>query len=457
MTAATRLFLLLRKRRSSDQDPQRLTSVLAITAFGTTTALLLIVLGGVRAFLGRASRSGTIAGWMNQAGTNDFSNDSQYPLLAMIAALLLLIPLGTLGGSAARLAVARRDARLAALRLAGATTGQVTTLTILDATTQAAVGAVLGIAGYGALLPLVAQLRFQGRTFHIAELWVGVPTLLVACLAVIVIALLSALVSLRRVAITPLGVAARTTPPGLKWARILAMVGAFVATIVVTQVRFGSTGVAIGFTVAVLAIGFATINVVGPFVIWLIGRITASVAHTVPTLLAGRRIADSPKTAWRSVGGVALATFIAGLTSIFALFDADPTTNPADALLMTDLKTGGFLTLAIAGLLAAVSTGVMQSGRVIDQRNEYRALLLAGTDTKTLNAAQLRETVIPLLVAVGVATGAVLLFMGPIIGMSSFTNIAVAAQFLACVAGATAVVAAGAAASRLTVRSVTQL
>lgn len=449
MMAALRLSLLLRRRRSGDKDPQNLTSMLAIIAFGSATAFLLVILGGLQAFLARAEAA---------KGIEDFGVTQLYPLLAIIAALLLLVPLVTLGGAAARLAVARRDARLAALRLAGATSGQVTVLTVLDALRQAVAGALAGVAGYVALLPLVAQLRFQGRTFDVAELWVGAPIIAYACAGVVVIALVSALVSLRRVAITPLGVAARVSPPGLRWIRVLAMFGAFIATTVVSSLQFGSAAVAIAMTVGVLILGFATINVVGPFVIWMIGRITAARARKVTTLLAGRRIADAPKTAWRSVGGVALATFIAGVTSISAMLN--DASNPMDAIFVADLKTGGFLTLAIAGLLAAVSTGVMQAGRVIDQRDEYRALVLAGTDSTTLNKALLHETLIPLLVAVGVATAAVLMFMGPLIGMGNLANADVVLQFLACVAGATALVAAGAASSRLllrTLRTVTEI
>ena len=154
------------------------------------------------------------------------------------------------------------------------------------------------------------------------------------------------------------------------------------------------------------------------------------------------------------MGGVALATFIAGLTSIFALFDAGSAADAAEAQYLTDMKTGGFLTLAIAGVLAAVSTGVMQAGRVIDQRNEYRTLVLAGTDLATLDKARMRETIIPLAVSVGVATVGALMFMVPVIGVTSFANVSVVAQFLVCVAAASALVLAGAGASRFVVRSV---
>ena len=450
MKATLDLWWLLRRRSADARDPQGLTNVLAIIAFAATTAILLVVVGGVGAFVARA---GGIEGMSAGPEAGASSYDSQYPIFAAIASLLLLIPLVTLGGAAARLAVARRDARLASLRLAGATTGQVATLTVLDAAAQALVGALAGLVGYAALLPLVAQLRFQGRTFGLAELWVGVPALLLAVVGVVLVALVSAAVSLRRVAITPLGVAARVTPPGMKAVRLLSIAVAFVAMLVVTNVSFGGAGVTIAILTLVLVAGFATLNVVGPFVIWVVGRLTARGARNVPTLLAGRRIVDSPKTAWRSVGGVALATFIAGITSVLALFDPSMGADPEEVQFVGDLVTGGFLTLAIAGVLAAVSTGVMQAGRVIDQRGEYRALTLAGTDLKTLDKARFRETVIPLAASVGLATVASLLFMVPVLGLNTFANVDVVLQFLACVAGASALVLAGAAASRFVVRS----
>ncbi|OLT50890.1 hypothetical protein [Cellulosimicrobium sp. CUA-896] len=445
------LWWLLRRRSADDRDPQRLTNVLAVIAFATVTAVLLVVVGGFRAFLDRA---GGVQGLREGADASVTSFDTQYPLLAGIASLLLLVPLVTLGGAAARLAVARRDARLAALRLAGATTGQVTTLTMLDATAQAVTGALGGLLGYAALLPLVARLRFQGRTFEIAELWVGVPALLVAVVLVVAVALTSALLSLRRVAITPLGVAARVTPPGLRAVRLVATGVAFVAMLVVTTVSFGSVAIAITLVVGVLLVGFATLNLVGPFVIGVVGRITAARARHVATLLAGRRIVDDPRTAWRSVGGVALATFIAGVASIVALFDPQAVSDPAEAQLLGDLKTGGFLTLAIAGLLAGVSTGVMQAGRVVDQRGEYRSLVLAGTDVRTLDRARFRETLVPLAVSVGAATGTALLLMAPVIGLHAFADVGVVVQFLLCVAAASGLVLAGAGASRFVVRSV---
>lgn len=443
------LWWMLRRRSSDTKDPQALTTVLAVIAFAVTAAILLVVIGGFMAFWERSGLS-------LEAGGVVISEDpdTQYPLLAAIAILLILVPLVTLGGAAARLAVARRDARLAALRLAGATTGQVTVLALLDAVFQAAVGALIGIVGYAALLPLVSRLRFQGRLFEIAELWVGVPVLIGAVLGVVLVAAVSALASLRRVAVTPLGVAARQTPPGLRWVRVLVPVAAIVAMWMVNATTFSSEGAALIFILTILILGFAALNVVGPFMLWIVGKIAVARATEVSTLLAGRRIVDSPRTAWRSVGGIALATFIAGLTSAFALLDSSMARSAAEAQYMRDLQTGGYLTLAIAGVLAAVSTGVMQAGRVIDQRMEYRALVLAGTEVRTLDRARFRETLIPLTASVGIATCTALLLLGPLLGMGTFTKMSVVVQFLGCVAGAYALVLLGAGAARRVSRTV---
>ncbi|GMA30018.1 hypothetical protein [Litorihabitans aurantiacus] len=279
-----RLWLLLRRRTASGpRDPARLTSALAVVAFGVTTAVALVVVGGLTAFVQR-----------QLTGTGG-DESGAYVVLAAFATLLLLVPLSTLGGAAARLAVARRDARLATLRLVGASTGRVATLTVLDAAVQALTGALAGVAGYLALLPLVARLRFQGRAFEVGELWVGVPGLAAAIVAVVLVALASATSSLGRVAISPLGVAARTTPPGMRAARLIALVLAAVGAASVSSALAGApAAVGIAVTMLLVAGGMATLNLVGPFVLGLVGRVTAARARSAATLLAGRRIADDP-------------------------------------------------------------------------------------------------------------------------------------------------------------------
>ena len=112
------------------------TSALAIVAFAAATAIFLTVLGGVHGFIWRASADHTLkclidrstcapGTWAVWAGRLKDQHDwaqyaSTYVMLAAFACILLIVPFVALAGSAARLAASRRDARLAALRLAGA-------------------------------------------------------------------------------------------------------------------------------------------------------------------------------------------------------------------------------------------------------------------------------------------------------------------------------------------------
>jgi hypothetical protein len=437
-----RLWWLLRRRSQVDKnDPSRLTGVLAVIAFAVTTALGLVVCGGFLAFWQRAQDGAAVGSY----------DASSYVFLAGFATLLLLVPLSTLGAAAARLCVARRDARLAALRLAGATTSQVSLLTVLDAAVQSVIGAAIGILGYVALLPAVAQLRFQDRTFAIPELWVGAPAMAAAFGGVVVIAVVSAVSGLRRVAISPLGVTARVTPPALRVVRVLSVVVAFVVLLVVNAALSQLGTVGLLFLMAIIAGGMATLNIVGPFVLGIVGRIAAGTSKSVATLLAGRRIADDPRTAWRSVGGVALATFIAGITALAGMVPASAV-DPGQRTFVTDICTGGILALAIAGVLAAVSTGVLQAGRVIDQRQAYRTLVLAGTDRATLDRARMRETLIPLAASIGTSVVFMLLFSVPIIGAGAFGQPLVLVRFLAGVLGAGLLVLLGAASTGIVAR-----
>ncbi|WP_222192195.1 hypothetical protein [Modestobacter italicus] len=433
MRAALRLWWALARR----QGPDRLTTGLAVLAFAAVTWALLTTLGGLRAFIDRAAVDG--------AGAETSGTGEVYVVLAVVAAALILVPLITLGGAAARLAVARRNARMAALRLAGATTGQVATMAVADALAQAVAGALAGAALYGVTLPLVALLHFQGRAFAVHELWVG-GWAVSALPAVPLVALVSALAALRRVAITPLGVARRTGVPPLSWTRLLplfALVGVFL--LAANGMLHVGAVVLLAILVGTLAGAMWVFNLVGPWLVSVLGRAVARRARTVPTLLAGRRIADDPKAAWRSVGGVALVAFVAGVLSVSPGLAA--TGAEEDRHLGIDIATGTAVTLVIAALLAAVSTGVTQAGRVLDHAAEYRALHLAGTEVRTLHAARMRETWIPLLVCVGGATVTALALISPFVEALADAPVGVV-LFLGSVVAGCALVLAGTAASR---------
>ena len=402
------LALAPRFQRAGGRDA-RVTTTLAITAFTVTTGLTLSVVGGLLGFIGRAAQP---------LAPGELDDRSLYVSLAWVAVVLLVVPLVTLAGAAARLGVARRDARLSTLRLLGATPREVVALTVAETAWQGLVGAVLGIALYVALLPVCALLPFQGTTFSVAELWVGWLGLAIAVLVVPLVGAVSGAVSLRRVNVSPLGVARRETPKGMTWLRLVVAVVGVGTFMVVSRPPVCSAPRVIGVLLGALAVGFATLNVVGPWVLGLIGKVQLRRATTPARLLAARRLLDDPKAAWRVVGGLGLG----GLRGRCARRPAgDPRSTPTptrrDAILMDDLVTAAWSRSWSRSSLAAVSAGIAQAAGVLDRRREIALQNLAGTPIELHDSVRRRTVLVPLLfVAVGSAVTALVMFF-PLYGL----------------------------------------
>lgn len=92
-------------------------------------------------------------------------------------------------------------------------------------------------------------------------------------------------------------------------------------------------------------------------------------------------------------------------------------------LYMRDIAMGGFPDLAFAAVLAAVSSGVMQTGNVYDQADEYRMLALEGTDEATLDKARMMEVITPLNTVMAVSLGVLIVAVsdsGNVVAQSGF-------------------------------------
>lgn len=306
--------------RSGTRGTSGRTSALAIVAFASATAVFLTVLGGLHGFIWRASADhtfgcmidsnrcapGTYETWSKAlahadklvatVGDGHWTADQAtavmntysdgYVMLAAFASLLLIVPFVALAGSAARLAASRRDARLAALRLAGATTAQVTKLTALDAGGQALLGALVGMAGYFALIPAIMLLDFQNQHFTFEQLWVGLPALAAVTVGVTLLALVSALAALRRVAFTPLGVTQRTGQPmPSAWRALIFLAVLAVGYLLLNSISaFAHLGQMVVYAIifGVFFLGFAMVNVVGTWVVAMRARSRAKHPRTRP-------------------------------------------------------------------------------------------------------------------------------------------------------------------------------
>lgn len=168
------------------------TAALSIISQGAATYFLLTVAGGLHAFAQRYELSQSWAKLHpNQAPTLEtmyYSYAPTYLILAVIATVMMVIPLLSLAGAAARLGLSRRERDLARLRLLGATGGQVRGGTLLVQCAYAMIGALMGAVGYVATLPAWGSLRFTGHSLGVDNMWLGLPLLLLALAVVVTLA-----------------------------------------------------------------------------------------------------------------------------------------------------------------------------------------------------------------------------------------------------------------------------
>lgn len=399
MSTTLALARLFARRRDGD----RLAAALPLVSFALVTALLLIVLGGSQALF-----------------TLDSPDAGMYVALTVLALALLVVPLVTLGSAAAKLSARRRDDRLSSLRLLGATTATVSTLTILEAAATAFAGAVLGTFLYAAAAPLVGLVRFAGEPlgsqmwlpwFWVPAVWVGVA----------LVAAGSAAVGLRAVALTPLGVRTRQRPGKAGARRAVIAVGLILLAAVATA-SMRAIGELWGFVAILIALGGAfaagllALDAVGPWYVKVRARRLHRRAATVPQLLAARAVLDDPKAAWRQVAGVSVTTFVGVVAGAGLALANTPAASEQQDWLMTDIRTGVFITLIISFVMVACTVAINQAAATLDRARVHVSLDRLGVP-RTLLAESSRRSVMSVLwtVVVGsAAVSAVLVF--PLVG-----------------------------------------
>lgn len=408
-------------------------AVLPVVAFGLVTTLLLTVLAGALSFLQ----------WQDELAF-------LYQLLALLALVLLVLPLLTLGGSAARLSARRRDDHLSTLRLLGATPATVAAITVIESTALALAGAVAGVVGFLVLAPAVQLIPFRGAAIG-GRFWLDPGIVAAVVAAVVLLAAVSAAVGLRKVVISPLGVRTRQSPAKMHWLRGVIGGAIILAGFAAINTGYADMAMAVAFIVGAFGAGLAVLNLLGPWVIAVLGRRQVRTAGTAAKLLAARTILESPKAAWRQVSGVAMTSFVAvfGGTGV-ALADsasAGPVTGP-EQFLAGDIRTGILITIVISFIMVACSAGVNQASAVLDRADLYGSLDKLGMPRRTMDAARIRAVMLPLLlVSAGSAlTAGILVF--PLAGLALVLAPVSVLTIAACLAAGIGLVWAGLQATR---------
>ena len=225
-----------------------------------------------------------------------------------IGAIGLMFPVLVFVITSTRLAAARREERLAALRLVGATPGQVNIIAAVEAVLAAISGTVIGFVLFYIFRPLVATIPFTGQPFFTADVGLGWLAVTGAAIGVPVVAIIASIITLRRVQISPLGVTRKAPAKRPRAVRLLVPavgIGLLLVPGRLHNSMLRTYGVFVVF--AFIALG---IVIVGPWLTYLGGRVLAATARRDSTLIAARRLGNDPRRGFRAISGLVLAVFM---------------------------------------------------------------------------------------------------------------------------------------------------
>jgi hypothetical protein len=359
--ASPALAALLRStpaNQLADRYPGRLAGTIGDAALPSPDSLVIVV-GRTPAQLAHTpnsvqvtSISTTVVGWppplteanpkgLTYAPLDQGGGKSAIDLILSVVALAILTPVLIFIATATRLSAARREERFAAMRLVGATRRQVSLL----AATESTVAGILGVAaGFGIFLLLripVAGIPFIGQPFFPAELSLSLPDILAVAIGVPVFAAVAARLALRRVHISPLGVARRATPkPPRAWRAVPLLAGLAELGFWTIHGHPASTGGQIQAFASSFLLIIVGLFVAGPWLTMAAAKVMARWTSRPSTLLAACRLADDPRAAFRAVSGLVLALFITTVAVVaIATQDAKDLTrfgSVAEASVLTD-------------------------------------------------------------------------------------------------------------------------
>ncbi|MGO9343315.1 MAG: FtsX-like permease family protein [Acidimicrobiales bacterium] len=346
---------------------------------------LIIVVGYSVAQLSHAPGAAQVSviqnGPANMQGPQGYDAGSLEAILA-IGALALLLPVVIFIGTATRLSATRREQRFAAMRLVGATPRQVSVVSAVEASIAALGGVALGFLLFYLLHPMLQHFSLTGRQLAPGDLSLKPGDIIAVCICVPVAAAVAARVALRRVVITPLGVNRRVTPPAPRAYRVIPLfLGIAELSFFVVVGPPKTTGGQIDAYLLGFVLLMAGLVYGGPWLTMVGSRVMARRSSRPSVLIAGRRLSDNPRGAFRSISGLILALFV---TSVAA----------------------GVITTIVADH-GSTDNGVQASDTLIDQLGN------PASGQETPSVASVASSVLSNLHSIGGVEGVTLVYVAP--------------------------------------------
>lgn len=298
--------------------------ILGASAVPSPTSLIVLIghsakqlssVPGAQKVTGINSSPPATVGAVTESGANVVSSSAKTQVLLVIGALALLLPVLIFIGTATRLAATRREERFAAMLLVGATPRQVAKIAGVESVLSALGGVAIGFALFFALSPVLAHASFTGQAFASGEFSLNVIDLPIAILGVPIAALIAGRLALRRVQISPLGVTRRVTPAPPRAYRVIPLVAGIVElALFATLGKPSSVNGQIDAYVAGFVLLMVGLVIAGPWLTMVGARLFVERTDRADVLLAGRRLTDNPRNAFRSVSGLIIAVFVTTAT-----------------------------------------------------------------------------------------------------------------------------------------------
>lgn len=241
-------------------------------------------------------------------------------LLVVVIVVALLLPVSMFVASAARFGAEERDRRLSAMRLLGADRAMTARIAAGESLVGVLIGVALGAAAFLVAAPTIARVGIASLSAYPSDLRPS-PTL-AALVAVLVTAsaVAATLISIRRVAVEPLGVSRRGASRArrLGW-RILVPALGFLS-LVPLLLSSGTLSSASGQVEATAGVILVLVGVTA-LLPWLVESVVRHAPDgPLSWLLAVRRLRLEEATTGRVIGGIGLA--VAGAVALSIVFSA---------------------------------------------------------------------------------------------------------------------------------------
>lgn len=398
-----------------------LVGALAVMVLTVTSTIAFLVCGGTWMFYQRMQHPERIG----DLGFGTAGNDGLglWLMLAAIACTFVVPTLLSTTAQAAVVGAAGRERRLAVLRLVGLSARDITAMTVLETGGQAVMGITLGFLISVLIVPLFSALSFQNTPIGMRELYLPWWGYVAVAAMVLLLALSAAYLGMRRVRVTPLGVAKRQVSPMLKrWRLVVFLLIAIPGYFFISHFSFSAAAGVVIATLTFLFLVVSAVNLVCPYILQLVARIMALLpgkAHFVAT----QRVLFDAKAVWRRSSATALFGLLAGYLVISPLGNDALSTiysqDPSSDVIFRDVSTGALLTLGFGFVIMAVSLFLGQVSEVFEHAELARSLQRMGVSRSFQTRVALVEVMGPIVLVSLFGFG-----MGVFLGMAMVFNAA---------------------------------